>query len=678
MIAALLVAVPAAHAYVGPGAGFGMVTSFVVFLNAIAASLLSLLLWPVGLLLRRLRMRRRELPATAGRVVVLGLDGLSPSVASELMEAGEMPNLRRLAESGCFGSLRTTSPGISPVAWSSFQTGVNPGRHAIFDFLAPDRSRYLPVLSSVKTGTTERERRIGPLRLSGSRSYVRLLRRSRPFWTLLGRYGLRSVVLRVPITYPPEELDGHLLSGMCVPDVRGTQGSYTLFVPEGDEGDAGGATGGLTLPLSREGDSWRGTLPGPPAEGGTESLPVYARPLRRKRSAWRLGIGSAVADLEPGELSPWLELEFGAGRGKVRAIALARLTLDDAGRPLLYVSALNVAPSKPAVPVSHPVHYSRYLAGMQGPFATLGLAEDTWALTNGAIDEPAFLSMCWRIFDERRRMWTDALSKVRRGLVACVFDTSDRIQHMFWADGTGEGSPVREMYRRMDELVGETVGRLRRDDMLVVMSDHGFTSFHTCVDLNRWLVERGYMVLEEGVDEVSTGFRGVDWSRTVAWSMGLAGIMLNLRGREGEGTVEPGEEAERLLEAISSELLELRDGDGGRVVRSASRASEVYEGPYAGDGPDLVVGMERGYRTGWGCVTGGVGRRVLYPNDHHWNGDHCHDSRLVPGVIASDRELDLAGASILDVAPTVLEALGVRPPSYMDGRSLHPGEGAAG
>ena len=664
IIAVLLIS-SSVSAYVGPGAGFGIVTSFLVFLNAILVSLLSALIWPVTYVLRLLKRRRRQYRKIADRVVILGLDGLSPRIASELMDSGEMPNLKKLRDMGTFTEMKTTCPGISPVAWSSFQTGTNPGKHGIFDFLAPDRKRYLPVLSSVKTGTSESTRSLGPFKRKVSRTYIKGLRKSRPFWKLLKRYGIRSTVLRVPITYPPESLDGHLLSGMCVPDLRGTQGSYTLFSPE--EPDA--FTGGLWRKLQEKRKGvWKASIPGPEMENGNCSLVDIELHLTGDQGL--LKACDKQLKLQPGVLSDWFSMTFRVGRSKVKGISRFCLSRDSRGNPVLYSTAVHVDPFSPAVPISYPVHYSRYLAGLYGPFATLGLAEDTWALNNGAITEETFLSQAWSIFDERKDMFFDALKRTPKGLVVCVFDTSDRIQHMFWSRGTGEGTPVREMYRRMDDLVGDTLKKMKKKDMLVVMSDHGFTSFHTCVDFNRWLVENGYMVLEEGVENVQTGFKGVDWSRTRAWSMGLAGIMLNLKDREGKGIVEPGEEARELLNEISNKLLQLKDENGRKVISAVYPAEEVYSGPYSGHGPDLVVGTAPGYRAGWSCVTGGVGPKTVYPNGRHWNGDHCHDHAKVPGTLAADRELQSEGAGIIDVAPTALRALGIKAPGYMEGRSL--------
>lgn len=658
-----------ASAYVGPGAGFGIVTSFLVFLNAILVSLLSALIWPVTIIIKLLRRRRREYRRTAKRVVILGLDGLSPAIAERMMNDGKMPSLKKLCDDGTFCRLSTTCPGISPVAWSSFQTGVNPGKHGIFDFLTPDRKRYLAKLSSVQSGTVLSRIGLGPFRRTAVKPFVKLLRKSRPFWSLLRRYGIRSTVLRVPITYPPEPLDGHLLSGMCVPDLRGTQGSYTVFTLDEPQLSI---TGGLWRKLQKlDEKNWSAELPGPENTDGEYSAVTLN--LNTSGESALLITDKGRLTLKKDILSDWLELRFRSDTGKVRGISKFCYTQDTDGNPVLYSTAVHVDPFFPSVPISHPVHYSRYLAGLHGPYATLGLAEDTWALNNGAVSEDTFLEQAWSIFRERKKMFFDALEHRPDGLVVCVFDTSDRIQHMFWGNGSSAGSQIHDMYTRMDSLIGETAEKIGRKDMLIVMSDHGFTSFHTCIDFNRWLLENGYLFLEAGIETVDTSFRGVDWSRTRAWSIGLAGIMLNLRGREGNGIVEPGSEATALIEEISGKLIELENTDGDRVISAVYPSESVYSGPYVSRGPDIVIGTRPGYRAGWSSVTGGIGKDVIYPNDRRWNGDHCHDYRLVPGTLASNVKLSTENATILDIAPTVLRALGVAAPSYMEGESMIQG-----
>ena len=456
---------------------------------------------------------------------------------------------------------------------------------------------------------------------------------------------------------------------MCVPDLRGTQGSYTIFTEDKPQR---AITGGLWRKLRKLDEKrWIAELPGPENADGE-----YAAVRIELAVSGEIAVLITDKDklkLKKGFLSEWLELCFRSDGRKVRGISRFCYTQDSNGNPTLYSTAVHVDPYSPSVPISHPVHYSRYLAGLYGPYATLGLAEDTWALNNGAVSKETFLEQAWSIFKERKKMFFDALEHTPDGLVICVFDTSDRIQHMFWGDGSAQGSPINEMYNRMDSLIGETVEIMGRKDMLIVMSDHGFTSFHTCIDFNRWLLENGYLFLEDGIETVDTSFKGVDWSRTRAWSMGLAGIMLNIRGREGQGIVEPGSEAAALIEEISGKLIELENTDGDRVISAVYPSESVYSGPYVSRGPDIVIGTKPGYRSGWTSVTGGIGKDVIYPNDRRWNGDHCHDHRLVPGTLASNVKLRTENATILDIAPTVLRALGVAAPSYMEGKSLIQG-----
>jgi len=225
--------------------------------------------------------------------------------------------------------------------------------------------------------------------------------------------------------------------------------------------------------------------------------------------------------------------------------------------------AINIDPDDPALPISQPSFYAAYLASLIGPFATTGMAEDTWALNEGVIDGDAFLKQAWGIFEERESMFLSALENTRRGVVACVFDTSDRIQHMFYRQfQTGNGAHagvVEAMYRRMDVLVGKAVAYAGIDTALFVLSDHGFCSFRRGVNLNSWLHHNGYLALKNGSGD-STFLRGVDWSRTKAYALGLAGMYLNLRGRESQGTVEPGAEAETLKRELIRSLSALRDG----------------------------------------------------------------------------------------------------------------------
>jgi predicted AlkP superfamily phosphohydrolase/phosphomutase len=349
----------------------------------------------------------------------------------------------------------------------------------------------------------------------------------------------------------------------------------------------------------------------------------------------------------------------------------------------LYVTPISFDPEKPAMPISHPTYYSTYLAKRIGPFSTLGLAEDTWALNEEVIEDRHFLEMTWDIDRERQDMFFAALDRLRQGSLVCVFDGTDRIQHMFWryledghpaARGRGDAEhrdAIEELYRRNDELVGQVMERLGPGDLLMVLSDHGFTSFRRGINLNAWLHERGYLALKEGCDGTGEWLRDVDWSRTRAYALGLTGMYLNLRGREDHGIVEPGEEAKVLKAKLISELSGLADPENGETaITELFETAALYQGPYLQNAPDFLVGYNHGYRVSWDGATGVVATPVFEDNVKAWSGDHGVDPRLVPGVLFCSEKIDADDPALIDIAPTALRLFGVAVPPYVDGKPL--------
>jgi len=272
-------------------------------------------------------------------------------------------------------------------------------------------------------------------------------------------------------------------------------------------------------------------------------------------------------------------------------------------------------------------------------------------------------------------MFFGALERIRRGVVACVFDTSDRVQHMFYrylesrTDST-HASAIEDLYRDMDRLVGETLGHVDQKTALFVLSDHGFCAFRRGINLNSWLHRHGYLALENGRTDGAQYFEGVDWSRTRAYTLGLGGVYLNLKGREAYGVVNP-EEAVHLKQELIAQLTNLRDGDTREIgIRTVYDSSTIYRGPYVGAAPDLIIGYAAGYRASWDAATGKVTQDVFEDNRKAWSGDHCVDPVLVPGVLFSNRKLDENNPGIEDMAPTVLDLFGIPQPSWMEGKPL--------
>lgn len=670
-----------ALAYIGPGAGFAFLSSFIFVLGAVLVVILLIFTLPFRLALNALKRKKKHGRAEVGRLVILGLDGLDPELASGFIDRGLLPHLSALKETGTFRPLATSNPPISPVAWSSFMTGANPGKHNIFDFLRRDPKTYLPALSSAEINTSARTIKIGPLRIPAGKPVIRMLRKSVPFWKILGEHGIFSVILKVPITFPPEPHRGLLLSGLCTPDLKGSQGTFAYYTTA-----AGGSelTSGYRRRLEGEGPVYETEISGPPdprRPGKNLSLPLRIE-IDRAASRAKLEIGKEKLELAPGVLSPWVTLTFRAGPlARVRGIAQFFLkSLEPEVE--IYLSPVQIDPEKPALPVSHPFIYSIHLAKLFDRYATLGLPQDTWALNEGVLTDDGFLQQAYGVHEKLEEIFFHSLKDLKKGLLCCVFDTTDVIQHEFWryleddhpaqkAGDTPRPEVIEELYRRMDEMVGKVRAGLKERDLLLVISDHGFKLFHRGVNVNTWLFREGYLALKEGRAVSGEWYRDVDWSRTRAYAFGLSGVYLNLRGREKEGIVDP-EAAGVLKRELIEKLTALEDpGWGDRPPLAAVYdTAEIYTGPYRENAPDLILGFRPGWRHSWESVSGKVEEEVFIDNDKAWSADHCIDHRSVPGVFFSSRPVGEGEVSLLDLAPTALSLFGVRPPSYMDGKIL--------
>jgi predicted AlkP superfamily phosphohydrolase/phosphomutase len=673
-----------AQAYIGPGAGFAFLSSFLVLFLTFFLAVFSFLSWPFRLIIRMIKGRRTIKGALVDKVVIVGLDGLEPTLAEKFMSEGKLPHLSRLKKEGTYARLGTTTPAISPVAWSSFMTGSEPSKHNIFDFLSRDPRTYLPNLSSAYIGRPKRVLSLGKYAVPLSKPEIRGMRKSVPFWKILGNAGIFSTVLRVPITFPPEKFSGHLLSGMCAPDLKGSQGTFAFYTT--DHAKVTKHEGGVAIPVEVQNDRVATYVSGPEnslLKSAEEiRIPLLIELQREKREA-RINVSGQRFRLRVGEFSPWTRIVFKPGLGmKVKAVARFYISSLEPHFEM-YMTPLNIDPEKPALPISHPFIYSVYLSKLLGSFITLGEANDTWALNEGALKEAPFLDLTYSNHREWEKMLFNALDKTKKGAVICVFETTDSIQHMFWRylDKTHPAlrttSPqmssqvIEDLYTKMDDLIGRVQAKLDSRSALIVMSDHGFKSFRRGVNLNSWLHLNGYLSLKDGKGASEEWFKDVDWETTRAYALGLGGLYINQKGREAKGIVEAGEASRALKKELISKLSGLRDESGGEVaITEVYDRDRIYSGPYAPNAPDLIIGYNQGFRASWDSVTGKVNGTVFEDNTKAWSGDHCIDPRHVPGVFYFSRKTGSKSPSIMDVAPTVLNLFGLQVPAHMDGRTL--------
>lgn len=653
------------------------------------------------------------------KMVILGFDGMDPDLVEQLVRDGKLPNLKRLIDQGGLYPLGTTHSAESPTAWASFATGVNPGKHNIYDFLVRDTGSYLPDLGMVRREPARFLFGYVPI----ARPKVHSIRGGTSFWVTAGREGVRSSILTVPVTFPPEEVpNGELLSGLPLPDIRGTMGTFYYFATDLSRYEEGNTEmGGILKRLLIENDVARTELVGPPnplvrqqveqirRKGPTLSdpdraelaelqkredvrLPMTLRWNRADKTA-TVDLGGQSITLQPGRWSKWVDLEFRINF-LLRIRGMAQLLLMNADRELqLYVSPVNWRPDAPPVPMSYPAGFSGELFDKIGYYRTLGWAEATWPLNEARMDEQTFMDDLYKAFDDRAQVILTRLAAREWDLMVGVIESTDRVQHMMWrlidpkhpmydaALAAKFGGAIESVYRRADTFVGEVMDRVDPGTPIMVVSDHGFHSWRKAVNLNTWLVQNGYMTLQgqapadKKLDDLFGGgtfWENVDWSRTRAYAMGIGQIYFNLRGRESRGIVSPGAEARQLADDLSGRLLTMKDpADGAPIIRSVYKRDDIYSGEFVSNASELQIGMHEGYRVSWQTTLGGSPEGLVYPNMKKWSADHGgYDYATTAGVLIVNRRLTTPTPSIMDVAPTVLKYFGLQVPADIDGKTL--------
>jgi predicted AlkP superfamily phosphohydrolase/phosphomutase len=597
-----------------------------------------------------------------GRTVVLGFDGLDPELVEAWMADGTLPRFAALKARGSYQRLGTTNPPQSPVAWASFVTGGNPGEHGIFDFLTRDAATHQPDLSIAKVTPPQHHLDLFGYRLALDAARIENRRVGKPFWTEAEEHGERASVLQVPVTFPPDKIH-RMLSGMGVPDLLGTQGTYTLYTAEARAAASGEAR---VVQVAAAGSHVATQFDGP-RNPLTQAGAVLSMPLTIDATVQgaRVRLGDQTIELTVGQWSSWAPIRFSAAPfAAIRGIVRLHLVQ---GFPSLrlYVSPINFDPRDPAMPISSPPDYARELSERIGLFHTLGMAEETWSLNNGDLTDDAYLDMIKTVLAEREAMLFDTLARRDSELVVMVFVQTDRVSHMFWrgidpqhpqyARTTARGrDAIRWIYREADRILGRTLDALSPNDRLIVLSDHGFAPFRRAVNVNRWLVDNGYLVLRPGRTASAPLFAQVDWARTRAYALGLNGIYLNLAGRENQGVV-PSAQAAALKREIRERLATLADPDSATpAITHVYDAADIYHGPEIRSAPDLVVGYARGYRASWQTALGGAPEPLFENNGQAWSGDHCIDPTWVPGVLFTSFPLAQPVVSIADAARLAL------------------------
>jgi predicted AlkP superfamily phosphohydrolase/phosphomutase len=399
-----------------------------------------------------------------------------------------------------------------------------------------------------------------------------------------------------------------------------------------------------------------------------------------------VGQSRASLQLERGVWTAFQRVRFKTGLFTSVSGIVRFLLVSIAPKVELYASPINFDPSAPLFPISHPHTYAHELEESLGLYHTLGMPEDHTGLTNERFTEEDFLNQAEGVLMERERMLHHELGRSGDGLAFCLFDTPDRIQHMFWRfrepdHPSNAANPtladysnvIDAHYERCDRIVADVLQAADERTLVMVLSDHGFNSFRRGVHLNRWLEANGWLALKPGSTPDEAGgdfFRQVDWGRTRAYALGFGSIYLNLAGREGEGIV-PSESRAEEAARLARDLSGLEDRERGIVaIRGVRTRDELYSGPRVEEAPDVVVEFATGYRASWSTALGGVPEGLFEDNTRKWAGDHIVDPLLVPGVLFMNRRFNERAPRLVDCTATILDALGVPVPGDVEGSSL--------
>lgn len=559
--------------------------------------------------------------------LIIGFDAFDPNVFERLAGQGRLPNLGQFIEGGGYSRFEISNPAQSEVSWSSIATGLNPGGHGLFDFVHRNPADYSLHVSLLPT-----KKQLFGVQFTQPH-------KADTIFEYAVRQGYPASSLWWPATFPARiGSPVRTIPGLGTPDILGRLGVGTFF--------------SLTTSLSQDehktrverlqgenSGKYKGRLEGPVRKkltGTTQATIEFLLEIIDDATAL-LQIGKESVQLQRGVWSPIMPLSFSMGLGvSVHAITRA-IYNDHPSGPGLYFLPLQLHPLHSPWPYGTPRNFIRDNWETSGPFLTLGWPQDTTGLEEMFISDDQFLQLCESIIEARGRTFLHQLDQFEEGILAVVFDSLDRIQHMFWRD---RGDIIEAWYQKLDSLFGQILSKVNSNKLagtrIFVVSDHGFSDFSFKVHVNCWLIENGFMAAKDPLHEGK--IENIDWMRTQAYSVGLASIYANLAGREGKG-IAPKAEMSTLLNNLKGQLLEWRGPDDRKVINAIWTKEEAFTGPLMEYGPDLVLGFNSGYRASAQTGLGGWEAKALEPNPDHWGADHCIDPALVPGVLMANVDL---------------------------------------
>jgi predicted AlkP superfamily phosphohydrolase/phosphomutase len=625
-------------------------------------------------------------PNISNKVLILGMDGMDPGLVRKFVGEGLLPNFKKLMASGKFGELGTTNPPHSPVAWSSFITGCNPGGHGIYDFIHRDPATFTPYMSTSRSYDSKSELKIGEWTIPLKPGKVDLMRKGPAFWKILAAHNIPTSIVQIPANFPVAEEPVHALSGMGTPDLLGTYGTCTYFTdtPVHNERSLTAARVVRVTPINH---LIKTKIAGPKnsmrADRASSEIDIT---IRRDpyEPVVRLDIQGHDIMLKQGEWSEWIPLSFPLIPMFASVGGMVRVFIKEVHPNFkMYVSPINVDPMEPTLPICSPASYSKELSEAVGRFYTQGFPADTKALSEGILNDDEFLAQAHLVMDESMKLFEYELARFNEGVFFFYFSTIDQNCHMLIRTmdpshplykpnaSAAVKNAIRGFYQRMDIALGKAMEKMDSKTTLFAMSDHGFTSFTREFNLNTWLHKEGYLRLTDD-SKLGQGefFKYVDWSETKAYGLGINGLYINMEGRDKNGCVKP-DEISKIKSEIAAKLPKVRDPKGNKpIVTQAYDSQQIYSGPFVDLAPDMVVGYYKGFRSSDETVLGKLPKELVVDRTDLWSADHCIDPREVPGMLLSNKPWSKENPAIWDMAPSILDQFGLPSPQEMNGKSI--------
>jgi predicted AlkP superfamily phosphohydrolase/phosphomutase len=470
------------------------------------------------------------LPACGGaekqsdtRVVVFGVDGLDPEMLQERIDRGMMPNFKKLVEGGAnFQSLQTSWPPQSPVAWSNFISGTNPGKHGLYDFIHVNRETYGIGSSMVESDPVGMEMTLFGFDIPLTGGDVRSSRKAPAFWQSMSAQGVPVFVHRMPASYPLVESDAVVYPDMGTPDLTGAASGVSYLWTE-DPAKSSKTTDSTRMEKvklnRRRPELWKLSTKmfGPDdtavnvsdlkaeqkeaeeAGNNTRANQIAVEIKKQQQVTTPVtfmidnptGVPQLAVEIEGayavaglGEWSNWVKIEFGMLGGLIPVTGYTRFRFISAQPFEVYAVPVQYDPYSPASPISSPEEAAAELADAIGPYFVQGFADAYKSYKSEVLDTEGFIDESDMVLRERTKMMHFGLDQIDEagGLLFLYTGSLDMRCHMLWhatdehhphqeAGGVYHGRPFEGMtfeqqidriYMQVDAMLGEMVARIEQ------------------------------------------------------------------------------------------------------------------------------------------------------------------------------------------------------------------------